>query len=123
MTGSGDSNRTRRRSELALGLFSVIALLVVLSAVAMTLRSESAVAALSKYCGHTYGGDNIFVGRVGCTRARRVVRAWAHGYKRDAQINRTARGFTCRGRNDQVEGLVVVCHRNRRRISFYANVP
>lgn len=89
----------------------------------MALWSESAVAVLPKYCGHTYGGDNIFVGRVGCTRARRVVRAWGHGYKRDGQINRRARGFTCHGRNDQVEGLVVVCHRNQRHLSFYANVP
>ena len=44
----------------------------------------------------------------------------------DAHAGRTNRrviGFQCRGRNDEVEGLVVTCRREGARIRFYANVP
>lgn len=88
----------------------------------MIAWSGSASATL-KYCGRTYGGDVIEVHRVSCHRSRRIVRAWAHGFKRDGRATRQVRGFKCVGRNNPYEGLVVFCHRHLRRIIFYANVP
>lgn len=111
-------NRPTRVSVRALLLLATAALLVGASGVA----TEPAGAA-SRLCKNTYGGDVIRAKRMGCKRARRVVRAWGRGYKRDGRIARRARGFKCRGWNSSVEGLVVTCRRGKKRVTFYANVP
>jgi hypothetical protein len=82
-------------------------------------------AARPKLCKNTYGGDLIYARVVGCPRARHVVRTWARRYRRDGRASRRVFGFRCRGRNDEIEGLVVGCRRvgGRARINFFANVP
>ena len=81
------------------------------------------VPAASRLCPNTYGGDVISAKRVRCKRARRVVRAWARGYKRDGMLNQRVLGFSCRPRVEPVEGLTIYCRRGKKRIRFYANVP
>jgi hypothetical protein len=102
---------------------SVLALLAVAIVLAVPANAAAASRAASRICANTYGGDVISATKVGCRKARRVVRTWGHRYKRDGRINRTVLRFTCRGRNDQVEGLTVRCRRGEARIRFYANVP
>lgn len=89
---------------------------------ALSLGSEPTSAA-TQTCANTYGGDVISAKNVGCKKARRVVRSWAHGYKDDGEATRSALGFDCRGVNDSVEGLVIKCRQSDKRVNFYANVP
>lgn len=79
--------------------------------------------AAATLCRNTYGGDVIFAYRVGCSKARQVVRAWGRGVKRDRRVTRTALGYRCRGRTDSVEGLSMRCRRGEASVRFYANVP
>jgi hypothetical protein len=79
--------------------------------------------AASRLCPNTYGGDVIYAKKVRCKRARRVVRAWARGYKRNGMLKQRVLGFRCRARVEPVEGLTIHCRRGKKRIRFYANVP
>jgi hypothetical protein len=79
--------------------------------------------ATTRYCENTYGGDVVFARHLGCSRAQQVVRAWARSYKRFGRPSNKVLGFTCNGRDDPIEGLVVFCHRGRKRVTFFANVP
>lgn len=101
--------------------FVPVALLVA-SVLAIGLAPDSAFAA-PRLCANTYGGDVIYARHLKCHRARQVVRAWAHDFKRSGQPSTHSLGFTCNGRDDPVEGLVVFCHRARKRVTFFANVP
>ena len=86
----------------------------------MVLRRSSAAPRL---CANTYGGDLVYARHLGCSRAEQVVRAWASAYKRSGRPSNEVLGFTCNGRNDSTEGLVVFCHHGRKRITFFANIP
>lgn len=108
-----------RSARLALAV-SALALLGLASVAEADPRATPARA---KICKNTYGGDVISAERVGCKKARRVVREWAVGYKVDGNPNRRALGFRCRGRNEPAEGLTIRCFRRGKRIRFYANVP
>ena len=101
--------------------WAAVALAVLLSL--LMLGTEPADAARTKLCKNTYGGDVIAAKDLKCKRARRVVRAWAEGYKIDGDPDREALGFACRGINDKVEGLTIRCTREGKRVAFYANVP
>ena len=85
--------------------------------------ARPATAAVTKTCQNTYGGDFIRATNVGCKISRKIVRTWGRRYKRDGDPDRRVIGFECRGRNDEVEGLIVTCRREGARIRFYANVP
>jgi hypothetical protein len=50
---------------------------------------------------------------VGCRRAREVVRCWGRRFRRDGRASRRVWEYSCRGRIDRVEGLVVRCARVR----------
>lgn len=95
---------------------------LVASVLTIGLALDSASAA-PRLCANTYGGDLIYARHLKCPRARRVVRAWARDFKRSGRPSTYSSGFTCHGRNDPVEGLVVFCHRGRKRVNFFANVP
>lgn len=101
--------------------FVPVALLVA-SALSISLAPDS-VSAAPQLCANTYGGDVIYARHLKCHRARKVVRAWARDFKRSGRPSTSSLGFTCHGRNDSVEGLVVFCHRARKRVTFFANVP
>jgi hypothetical protein len=79
----------------------------------------------TRLCRNTFGGDLIHARIVSCRRARQVVRSWGRRYRRDGRASRRVWEYSCRGRNDAVEGLVVRCARVRGRatITFFANVP
>jgi hypothetical protein len=96
-----------------------------LSALALlaALLLPGQAAASPKLCRNTYGGDVILARKMPCVKARQVVRAWARGYKRSGTINGEARGFRCHGVHSPIEGLIVLCHKGKKRLSFYANVP
>jgi len=87
------------------------------------LAALSAGPAEAKTCANTYGGDVISAERVGCKKARAVVRTWATRYRRDGRVNRRSLGFRCRDKSNSVEGLVVRCSQGRQSVRFYANVP
>ena len=89
----------------------------------VALTGLSAGPAEAKMCANTYGGDVISAERVGCKKARAVVRTWAQRYRRDGRVNRRSLGFRCRDKSNSVEGLVVRCGRGRASVRFYANVP
>jgi hypothetical protein len=93
------------------------------SVVLMVALTAGPASATPKLCANTYGGDVIYAKHLPCQRARQVVRAWARGYKRSGTPSVSALGFSCHGHNDEVEGLVIFCHRARKHIVFYANVP
>lgn len=95
------------------GFLGVISLLI----------SAAPSQAAPKLCSNTYGGDLVYAKHLGCHRAHQVVRAWARAYKREGTPNVDALAFRCNGRVDSVEGLVISCHRHRKRVTFYANVP
>ena len=99
-----------------------LGLLAVLAALALAAVVATPANASLKYCGHTFGGDNIDVRKVSCHTARRVVRNWANGYQSDGQVNREALGFQCYDRSNPVEGLTVACLRGRQKIVFFANL-
>ena len=78
----------------------------------------------AKMCANTYGGDVIGARIVSCSNARDVVRTWAVRYRRDGRISRPVFRFSCRGRNDQYEGLTMHCRRpDGATVHWYANVP
>jgi hypothetical protein len=85
--------------------------------------APQATAAVTKTCKNTYGGDFIRATNIGCRISRKIVRTWGRRYKRDGDPDRRVIGFECRGRNDEVEGLIVTCRREGARIRFFANVP
>src|SRR3954470_12945453 len=87
------------------------------------LREPAAAQASRRMCSNTYGGDVIQARNLSCRKAHRVVRTWAHRFKRDGIVERTVLGFRCHDRSNEVEGLVVRCRRNARSVTFYANVP
>jgi hypothetical protein len=101
----------------------VAPLAIVFSALLLLVLSAAPAGASSKLCANTYGGDVIYARHLPCHRARRVVRVWARGYKRQGTPNVEALGFDCHGVDNEVEGLVVSCRRGRKHIVFYANVP
>jgi hypothetical protein len=78
-------------------------------------------------CSNTYGGDVVQASHVHCGTAHRIVRTWAHRFKRDGRVTRTVLSFRCRDRSDfagGAEGLVVRCRRgSSRSVMWYANVP
>ncbi len=92
---------------------------LLVAAVLMT----GAPAAEARTCANTFGGDIISAENMECNQARAVVRAWARKYREDGVVNRRARGFSCRGRNDQYEGLTIRCRLRAKQVRFYANVP
>ena len=96
--------------------------LLVALALSIGLAPDSAPAA-PQLCANTYGGDLVYARHFSCPRARQVVRASARDYKRSGRPSTSSLGFTCHGRDDPVEGLVVFCHRARKRVTFFANVP
>ena len=94
--------------------------LIATALMALTVRAD---AAAPHSCENTYGGDVISAQNMSCHKAKVVVRAWAHKFRRDNVVDRRARGFDCRGSNSSVEGLVMRCSSDGRRVTFYANVP
>ena len=103
-------------------ILASVVLSAILFATAASVQSTDTADAHGM-CRNVYGGDVIMAHGIGCRAARRVVRTWGIGYKRDGIVNRRSRGFRCRGGNDQYEGLTVRCRRGRQSIRFYANVP
>jgi hypothetical protein len=99
------------------------ALVASLAAAALLAAPAAPAGAKTKICKNTYGGDLIAAKDLKCKKARRIVRAWAEGYKGDGDPDREALGFTCKGRDDPHEGLTVTCTDDGRRVRFYANVP
>lgn len=94
------------------------------AALALLAAMPAPSQALPKLCADAYGGHKVFAKRVTCAKARRIVRRWAHDYKRSGEAAQTVLGFRCWGKEDPYAGLVVVCNRgDRKHVSFYADVP
>ena len=107
-----------------LRVFALAALAsLAVAAPAVAASGPPASAAATKTCQNTYGGDFIRATNVGCRISRKIVRTWGRRYKRTGDPNRRVIGFECRGRNDEVEGLIVTCRREGARIRFFANAP
>ena len=114
------------RSQIAFKPAVVVLAAAVAIAASLSLvlsAADPAAGARTKLCKNTYGGDVIAAKDLKCKRARRVVRAWAEGYKIDGNPDREVLGFACRGITDDVEGLTIRCTRSGKRVAFYANVP
>ena len=84
-----------------------------------TPRAEAAV----RSCANVYGGDVLQATNLSCTKARRIVKAWARAYKRDGEYNRRVLGFNCRITPIEFEGEIGRCRRGSRMVRFYPNVP
>ncbi len=116
---SGRYGAARRCQKLLVGVMLIAIALAGVTA----LRDPESAQASRRMCSNTYGGDVIQARNLSCRKAHRVVRAWAHRFKRDGIVERTVLGFRCHDRSNEVEGLVVRCRRNARWVTFYANVP
>ena len=56
-----------------------------------TAHAAAPAHASSRMCANTYGGDVVrATNNLSCSNARRIVRAWAVGYRRDGRVDRSA---------------------------------